>query len=90
MRTLFGGFRAGKARHKRATRAKRDIRPIGPIRLIRLIRPIKRHGVTRRHDMASLRVRSHTAIMAPHSADWHGLLKRWNKNGAAFLPTLHR
>ena len=47
-------------------------RPEGVIRLIGLIGPIRlieRHGVTRRHDMASLRVRSHTAIMAPHSAD---------------------
>ena len=58
---FLGDFGWGKGRSEGAIRL---IGLIGPIRLIRPIRLKKGTTTTGRHDMASLRVRSHTAMMA--------------------------
>ena len=64
----------GKGRDKRA---ERDIRPMRPIRLIRPIGLIERHG-----DYGTSRCGG--SPFHENSTGWHGLLKRWNENGAAF------
>ena len=54
------------------------IGPIGLMRPIRLIGPTERHG-----DYGTSRCGG--SPFHANSTGWHGLLKRWNENGAALM-----